>query len=474
MLGLLAIAMFAYPCLRVGTITEIDYNEGWNAYQQIRAMTGASLYSAETPYFINNYPPLSFYIVGLLGKLVGDVVLAGRLLSLLAVSVISLSVAVAVRAGGGRRPDSILAGLTILALLSGLATDYVGSNDPQLLAQGFVLAGFATYVTAGDRSGRMALVALLFACGLLCKHNVLCLPLVVSAHVLWRGSARGRAVYLGTGIALLALALAVIQWRFGAPFYQNLTASRLYDAARGVLLSIEVLDSLQAPVMASCLFLALRRETPIGGMVGAYLVGSLAIALAFSPGAGVDTNVFFDTMIACAMTGGLAVAWLRRQTGGNGAALAALAILFNAGPIIHSPIALGRMAVDLAGGELAERETLFQADIDWLRQVPGPALCESHLLCLRAGKPLGVDGYAVVQATATGRLPADTLTGMLARHEIAVAQISTRREHYPDEAQGAQAAPLRFVNFRDDVFDELDRSYKVARLGVTGRFYLPK
>ena len=238
--------------------------------------------------------------------------------------------------------------------------------------------------------------------------------------------------------------------------------------------TLAALDALQAPVMLAALFLLLRRDGAVGAMVGAYLAGSLGLAMAFSAGAGVDTNIFFDAMIACAMSAGLAAAWLRRQSGASATALAALAIVFNAGAIIHSPITLGRMAVDLAGGELAERERLFQADIDWLRQTPGPALCESHLLCLRAGKPMWLDGYSLTQGTATGRMPADTLTGMLRRHDIAVIQVNSRREHYADEAQGGQSAPLRFVNLPDTAFDELDRSYQVAHLGLSGRFYLPR
>lgn len=473
-LAILALSLFAYPCLRVGTALEIDYNEGWNAYQQMRAMAGLSLYSADTPLFVNNYPPLSFYLVGSLGSLIGDMVLAGRLLSLAAVVTIALSAAVVARAAGARRIDAVLSGSAALGMLSGFATDYVGVNDPQLLAQGFLCAGFAVYVGGRGGAARLPLVALLFAAGLLCKHNVLALPLVATAHLVWRGGNRERALYLGTGLGLAALALLVIEAKFGTGFFKNLLASRQYDPARGVILSTEMLDLLQAPIAVIGLFTLLGRQGGIVAALGAYLVLSLLIAIGFSGGAGVDTNIFFDAMIACAMAAGPATAWVRARPGAGPRACAALALLIHAGLLFHMPIALGRFAVDIAVGELKERETLFLEDVAWLKAVPGPAICESLLLCLRAGKPMWIDGYSATQAVINGRVPADTLTGLLARHEASVVQVTSRRAHPVDDPKGAQSIPPRFINFPDDMFDELDRSYARARTGITGRFYLPR
>lgn len=473
-LAILAAALFAYPCLRVGTALEIDYNEGWNAYQQMRAMAGLSLYSADTPLFVNNYPPLSFYLVGMLGALTGDMVLAGRLLSLAAVAVIALSAAMAARAAGTTRADAVLSGSAALGMLSGFAADYVGVNDPQLLAQGFLCAGFALYVSGWGGWARLPLVALLFAAGLLCKHNVLALPLVTTIHLVWRGSHRDRALFLGTGLVLAALALAVIEAKFGSGFFRNLLASRQYDPARGIILSTEMLDLLQAPIAVVGLYFILGRDGRIATKVGAYLVASLIIAMGFSGGAGVDTNIFFDVMIACAMGAGPAAAWLRARPGTGPGACAALALLLHAGLLFHMPIALGRFAVDMAGGEIKEREALFLEDVAWLKAVPGPAICESLLLCLRAGKPMWIDGYSATQAVINGRVPADTLTGLLARHEAAVVQVISRRAHFADDPKGAQSIPPRFINFPDDMFDELDRSYALGRTGISGRFYLPR
>jgi len=59
------------------------------------------LYPSADQLITNNYPPLSFYIVGLVGRVVGDPVLAGRLVSLVAVVAIATAIALSVRRLGG-------------------------------------------------------------------------------------------------------------------------------------------------------------------------------------------------------------------------------------------------------------------------------------------------------------------------------------------------------------------------------------
>src|ERR1700728_142178 len=59
----------------------LDPNEGWNAYHAAAAMRGHGLYPGAASFMANNYPPLSFYLVGLLGQVTGDPIVAGRIVS---------------------------------------------------------------------------------------------------------------------------------------------------------------------------------------------------------------------------------------------------------------------------------------------------------------------------------------------------------------------------------------------------------
>src|SRR5208337_3786672 len=85
-LALLAVWFMVWPVWRAGFPIEIAQNEGWNAYHADAAMGAVALYPATDTLIVNNYPPLSFYVVGTIAKVTGvDALYVGRALSLLAV-----------------------------------------------------------------------------------------------------------------------------------------------------------------------------------------------------------------------------------------------------------------------------------------------------------------------------------------------------------------------------------------------------
>src|ERR1700736_4104517 len=86
--ALLAMALAVLPLLArnilaIPVLAPLDPNEGWNAAHALAAMAGRALYPPPQSLMVNNYPPLSFYIVGALARLTGDAVIAGRILALL-------------------------------------------------------------------------------------------------------------------------------------------------------------------------------------------------------------------------------------------------------------------------------------------------------------------------------------------------------------------------------------------------------
>ncbi|MGE3691235.1 MAG: hypothetical protein AB7F98_07635 [Novosphingobium sp.] len=467
----LGLLLSAYPLLRAFYHFEIDYNEGWNAYLQLRAAQGEPLYSGFSPYWFNNYPPLSFYLAGLVGKLTGDVVLAGRLLSLAGFAAMALAGGYTVRAAGASREDGRLATALCLLLYATFATDYLGMNDPQLLGMGFATWGLALYVAQPLTARRAALSALLLAAGALTKHNLVLLPLLVGLHMLWRGEPKAKVAFVVSAATCAVLAIAAI-WLFEGPaFFTQFFGPRDWQVDRAFLFVTELTGKLQAPLALVALGLIAMRRNASAGLVLTWLVGALLAGIYFAGGAGTDINVWFDAMTAAAIGAGLVVRELRER-GGTQRMQAALALTIAAGALFQAPLALGRFGVDVAG-DMAERERQFAADVQWLRSVPGKAICESQLLCLKAGKPMFYDSFNALQAMHAGRLPPDSLASMLRRHEVAVVVVNSRRQHNPDDLPG-QTMPTRFVNFDDVQFDVLEQEYHLARVGVSGRFYLPK
>ena len=102
-LAILAALYFAWPIRRAALPLEIDVNEPWNAYHADAARTGQTLYPDPDGLVANNYPPLSFYLVGAIAAVTGDAVYVGRALSLLATAAIAAAVGCGVRQFGGSR-----------------------------------------------------------------------------------------------------------------------------------------------------------------------------------------------------------------------------------------------------------------------------------------------------------------------------------------------------------------------------------
>ncbi|HEV7600805.1 MAG TPA: hypothetical protein VGO49_11195, partial [Bradyrhizobium sp.] len=72
-IAVLAALFLVWPVWRAFLPLEIWGNEGWNAYHADQAMRGAAqLYPPPDGLVANNYPPLSYYLTGWLGRLFGD------------------------------------------------------------------------------------------------------------------------------------------------------------------------------------------------------------------------------------------------------------------------------------------------------------------------------------------------------------------------------------------------------------------
>ncbi len=468
----LAAVLFAYPLIRAFYHFEIDMNEGWNAAYQMRAAVGQPLYTGLPQGMFNNYPPLSFYLIGWLGQMIGDMVLAGRLVSLLALAAMALACGSCIRNSGGEKWDALLGVVCCLLFFTAFSTDYVGMNDPQMLGQALAIWGMAIWLNSRGRVCHAIWAAVLLVASVMVKHNLVLLPVLVAADVMLRGGNRSRMAFFGTAIALSSLCFGLIWLGYGDAFFAQILAARDWGVERAFLFTMEIFSRFQAPIMVVGLGLYAARRNPLARVILAYLIAAIILGAGFSGGAGTDINVFFDLSVALAIGAGISGHELRHR-GANGRAMAALVLTIHAGVLLFAPQALGRFAVD-ALGDMAAREQGFAQDVAYLRTVPGDALCQSPLLCLRSGKPLVYDSFNATQAMHHGGLAANDLTRKLHGHRFAVVQISDRRQNLPDDPPGAQEMAARFINFDDGVFDALESAYKLDHIGLNGRFYRPK
>src|SRR5215472_13107418 len=147
----IAILSFIWPIYRAFLNIEITDNEAWNVYFADAAMGKMPLYPSAAQLITNNYPPLSFYIVGLAGRLIGDPVLAGRLLSLISLIAIATAIGLSVKRLGGTRVAAAISAAFYIATMSRFFTSYVGMNEPQLFSHAIMSFGFLAFLGARSK-----------------------------------------------------------------------------------------------------------------------------------------------------------------------------------------------------------------------------------------------------------------------------------------------------------------------------------
>jgi hypothetical protein len=387
----------------------LDPNEGWNAYHTAAAMAGHALYPGANSYFVNNYPPLSFYIVGALGRLMRSNIVAGRFVSFFAFLFLMIWIVRAARRMGCRVVDAETACMFFAAWLL-FGSDYVGMNDPQLLGHA-IQVGALLLILRGQDLG----AAFLFAMGIFVKHNLVALPLAVALWLFLEDRARAwRFAAEGAGFVLVGLGL--FRLAFGSSLFSHLASARTFSSA---LLAANVQSWLvwsAIPIVIFATLFAFHRRDRFVVFCGLYTVIAVALGVAFSGGAGVDVNVFFDADIALSL--GIALALSRFAARGlwQPAVLAASLLL---------PLALG-LNQALAGEDWRnvdywvqpkrDEAAVASVDIAFLRAHPGRAICESLSLCYWAGKEAEVDTFNVGQEFATGaRSDADLIRQIDAR-----------------------------------------------------------
>jgi hypothetical protein len=362
----------------------LDPNEGWNAYLDRAAISGGPLYPQGL--MINNYPPLSFYIIGALSTITGDPIVAGRLVSLIAFFALAGGIVVCLREMGADVLASLFGCLFFAAGLL-IASDYVAMNDPQLLGHALQLAGLSLLLQS--RRNVFA-TALLMTAGLFVKHNLVALPLATLAWLWWQDRSDGARFSIAMLIFCFA-GLAVTRFFLDADLLIALDSPRRWALANFLNGTRNFSSWAGVAVIATALIAWRRPRDEAVSLVALYAGAALLLGGIFSFGDGVDANIFFDAAIALGLSAGLVLLHLPMRLTG----IAALAM---AAPLA---LCLSRTysRANFPYTEAFAREV--PRDIEFLRLHPGPAICENLTLCYWAGKEDPVDVFNLSEAFKT-------------------------------------------------------------------------
>jgi hypothetical protein len=224
-LGFVDAVLLAFPIRQLPLRVVGMFNEGWNAFAAERALGPGPLYPEASSLLANNYPPLSFFLVGGVGRLVGDQVVAGRAVALVSLAVVAWAVQALVRRATGSRLLGAVGALLLLAVMMVDYRAYVGMNDPQWLGHAFMSVGLLVLSVERRNRGRLLAAMLLVLAGGLVKHSLVPLPLAITLWLLWHDR-RAATAWLGLCLVGLGAALVWIQLAFGPRARSSLRGSR--------------------------------------------------------------------------------------------------------------------------------------------------------------------------------------------------------------------------------------------------------
>jgi dolichyl-phosphate-mannose-protein mannosyltransferase len=387
-LTVLAYLFLWWPLERTPVHMEVNYNEGWNAYNQQRAASGEALYGKPPLYYYTNYPPVSFHLIGLAGNLTGDFNLTGRWISLLSLFAVGALSGLTVWRLTGLKLSGLYTALALVILVVSLREDRIGMNDPHLLGMAFGALGLY-WLVLDPRSIRwLCLSGAAFAVSVFTKQSLVAIPAAIAIY-LFLDFRRAFWTWLAAAAAACVLLLGLTFALDGRHFLEHMALPRVSDFPHfGDHISSYLLLSWMA-IAGAAAWCFLAGVRGILRLLIWMLVATHAVALWFATGAGVVAGLLLLTAFL---------------------------------PAAYRCATLGYPAELVRSSLRPAFEAEFTGLVRYIQTRNGDALCEALLVCYEAGKPEVYDPYLVTQLLSTGKLPESDILRLLDERHFAVVQ----------------------------------------------------
>jgi hypothetical protein len=462
-LSAFSLVTFYYPMVRAFYQFEINYNEGWNVYNTQTAMLHLPLYYPKYGWTSVNYPILSFYLVGYVSHLIGDYLLTGRLISLVALLVSCVLVGLIVKKLTGGWGPAAFAAVFCLGLSCSRIPSYVGADDPQMLAHPFFLFGLWLYMAAPPTTMQIAGLTSLFALGGNIKQNLLPVPISVLSDLFLTSSSKA-VRFIVFGVLFLGLSIVVNIVVGGSFFFSHLLTSRAYSLVKLRQGFFSFYSPLGQPLAISAFWSIWQLQNRQARVIAFYFFSSLLIGMAFGGGAGVANNTFFDNFFAMSIIMGACLDLLWKApipSFGKGGRWRFLVPVLLYSSVVVTFVPWGVNMPKLLS-ELPERQRLYVAEVSFLVEQPGPAICESLIMCYDAGKPFIFDPWNATRLVRLGKLDSNEIVKQIAEKKYGAFQTDTSVDLKTTE------------RFPEDVLYAVDRYYVEALKGPECHIYVPR
>ncbi len=420
LLGLAVLFCLAAELLTLPAHVLKNYNEGWNAYHAWEAMHAPALLYPQAPSLLtNNYPPLSFFLVGLVSKIIPDAIIAGRLVAFASTLGIGLCLGFAARAVGCTRWQGLIAALLFWAA-PWVIVKFSAMDDPQMLGDLFDAIALLLILRGPRDTARIALAALFLTLAEFVKPLYVTLPLalLVWLFVTERRSA-GLLAAFGIGFALIgyaATALFLHTELLGFLFSPRLFFWSKLTGQPGQWLLVEAL-----PFLAVLSLLRQPRQD-VAFLAGLYAALAFVLAVLFSGGDGVSASQMMEPAMASAFGAAL---FLNRMPAKSWT-FPALGLVAGLQAVMLVLSFLGLWALRPALPELMASGDATRHDVAVLAQRLQPVMCETLALCYWAGHSAQVDAFGITQAFARQVRDPRDLTRLLDARAFRMIQLQPR------------------------------------------------
>ena len=464
-IGVTAIVALATRIFLVPFRVSLNYNEGWNAFHAVHA------YSSVVPFYpsldasiSNNYPPLSFYIVGGIGQIFRDNIITGRIISLLSLLVIAICIGWIVMSKSSHFVAGILAGLVFLATFTLRYYGYVAMNDPQLFAHAIQIIALVWLFRSNNRRSLVG-ISILMAVSILIKHNLLALPTAIAVWLLFY-KRRSGYVFIAITIGIVIASFTLFYVIYGSDFLIGiLKAPRTYSFREGYL---KIKDWLmpQCGLIVIGLFIVVThwREHKIQ-CIGLFAMFALLLGAAIAGGAGVNYNAVFDVTIALSLLSGFAIAsfdderirqWGSRYPWNLTMSQLTIAIILSLNIMLLGFKCRGLILESInTTYQPKQLAATSEANIALIASYKDPVVCEEAALCYWAGKTWEMDLFNVQQKLATGSLVESDLIHRIENREFSLFVVNIKSERLTEPM--SRAIKTHYEKFRSSVSYEFWR-----------------
>jgi hypothetical protein len=464
---LIALCVFAvlvswHPILRVFDPVPVDYNEGWNAYRQNWAAEGLPLYAKPPGFFVTNYPPVSFYIVGFM-EILGSPTLVGRMTALLSFALACFLTGVLTIRLTRNKYSGAYAGMCLWCWVALYAPWRIGVNEPQFLGTTFILIGLCVYMRNRRSLTGLIVSSVLFTFGIFTKLNLIALPAAVGIHIASQRRWKDLLVMATVAFSFFGAMIALILSGNGLEFLSNLLCPRALLPLQGLQKSAEYVGIFVAPLLVAAAQTKFYPRPPLLNLLMISLVTTHVTAVAFTIGDGVGQNIFFDSLIAMAIWCGIG---FKRAFANDG--IAALRIFSVLAPLLPIALLMPNLLTSTVSRIWHEDliRTDYLADVALLKTLEDPIICEHIQMCYDAGKRMFYDPYFVLDQIKLGKISEDEVVSLIENKKASAVELEIARDETRIMSQSRDRFPLRFI-------EAMLRNYTPIRFGGGFAIFVP-